>query len=44
MALSLVLAVAFLAVALFWIIRSRRKEARHLDEIHITETNSNEKV
>ena len=36
---SLIVAVVLLVAAFWWIIRARKKEARHLDDIHITGNN-----
>ena len=36
MEVSLIVAAVLLIGAFYWIIRSRKKEAHHLDDIHIT--------
>ena len=36
MTLSVIVAVVIAAAGLYWLIRSRRKEAHHLDDLHIT--------
>jgi len=36
MTLSVIVAVVIVAAGLYWLIRSRRKEAHHLDDLHIT--------
>ncbi len=37
MTTSIIIAVVAIAVVLFWTIRSRKSEAHHLDDIHITQ-------
>ncbi len=36
MTLSFIVAVVIAAAVFYWLIRSRRKEAHHLDDLHIT--------
>ncbi len=36
MTLSVIVTVVIVAAGLYWLIRSRRKEAHHLDDLHIT--------
>ncbi len=36
MTLSVIVAVVIVAAGLYWLIRSSRKEAHHLDDLHIT--------
>ena len=36
MTLSVIVAVVISAAIFYWLIRSRRKEAHHLDDLHIT--------
>jgi uncharacterized protein YoxC len=38
MEISLVIAAVAFAVVLFWFVRNRKKEARRLDDLHITQT------
>jgi hypothetical protein len=33
---SVILAIVIVAAGLYWLIRSRTKEAHHLDDLHIT--------
>ncbi len=35
MTLSVIVAVVIVAAGLYWLIRSSRKEAHHLDDLHI---------
>ena len=35
MTLSVIVAVVIAAAIFYWLIRSRRKEAHHLDDLHI---------
>ena len=35
MTVSVIVAVVIVAAGLYWLIRSRRKEAHHLDDLHI---------
>ncbi len=35
MTLSVIVAVVIVAAGLYWLIRSGRKEAQHLDDLHI---------
>ena len=36
MTLSVIVAVVIAAASFYWLIRSRRKEAHHLDDLHIS--------
>jgi len=36
MTLSFIVAIVIAAAVFYWLIRSRRKEAHHLDDLHIT--------
>ena len=36
MTLSVIVAVVIVAAVFYWVIRSRRKEAHYLDDLHIT--------
>ncbi len=35
MTLSVIVAIVIAAAIFYWVIRSRRKEAHHLDDLHI---------
>ncbi len=36
MTVPLTIAIIFMAIVIYWLIRSRRKEAHHLDGLHLT--------
>ena len=36
MTVSVIVAVVIATATFYWVIRSRRKEAHHLDDLHIT--------
>ena len=43
MTLSVIVAVVIAAAVFYWLIRSRRKEAHHLDDLHINPEAGEEK-